>query len=651
MAATEVLNTSLESGLSGWTYDGAYWSDATDDARTGTHSLKCVIASPTTAKYAEYELPLPEVGAWYDYSFWFKTNSGFTGRVAAEICFYTAGGYQAGYNGVGYRTGNDATHIGWMLNTREQDAASWGAVTKVTLRIWITAGYTGTVWIDDVVVNQWPAHTFRTMIRRPNYRGTIYSGDSRTVNVGLDIVGSSARPLNTLKYSINMLDDEDNVVATIDRTGITAADWIEETIDTTGFAAGDYTIVSTLKLISDSSVIQTETLDLTISASAYPTNYIDSNNRWVRTTPVFPVGIYVAGAYDAGAVYANLAGGAFNLVMRYATQYMTQVQIEAEMTAAAAQGCKSMLDLACYNPGWGFDPDLFEMTRNERVAAFKTNANLAGWYTNDESGGLYRTSLQEHYDYIRANDPNHPIWQTSTYGQNIELLIPSADMVGPDYYVLNSGAALSAIGTYGLARWKNLMGARCPLFVLECSSYTAVATPTLQQMCCEAWQALCRGCRALMFYELRTAIADGVGHWTDVLTLSNQLYAIRNIAVGTDSAVQVTSSNANVLCITRTTTTDTYILAVNPTTGSITPTFSLGANTAISIESAIPGAAATDLAVAASQFTDTIESYGVRCYRLVQAPPGLPNTSRSRSNSLPCSMVRSGVLPCTRVRS
>ncbi|MCL5105314.1 MAG: carbohydrate binding domain-containing protein [Armatimonadetes bacterium] len=628
--ANLIFNPGFEVGAGGWSLPtGAQVVQSA--AHAGGQSLRIQAGLGVNPVVKQYIAVSP--GCPYTFSAWIRTQNVIGGTARIKLEWYDASGkYIGGYGSEGLSGTQDWTQPVEVTTVIPDNTA------RIAALLYMTKGSTGTAWFDDIQVGN--DMMFRSILRYPAYRGTIYPGRSKRVSVGIEFRQNTLAPVAYPRVNVAVLDRYGAQVGSGSKTSLSTTYWDNIKINLTYLAAGSYTVRVRLVNGSTGFVVRTLTLPLTIAASTtpYPKVYIDEYGRCVVDGKLFfPLGFYDNGMSASGmSDLDRISATKFNCIMNYTTSTGALKYTDAYLARAQSVGLKIIFSVKdCYSgTPWeptslGFWTGAFNIFKG-LVETYKNHPALLAWYINDELSNEYLPQIADRYNYIKSSDPNHPAWQVMTTATNHRAHVDNTDVLGVDDYPVFqqyrdklAQPPMSDFGKYTDYLRAAGMGARAIWMVPECSSqkpYNSLSQPpSFQQMMCLAYQGLIHGARGLVFFSLEYLTSDdGDAQFAAVRQLGDELDRIKPIALGIDAptTLKLTVSDARISVLSRMSGSNLYMLAVNPYNETVTAAFKLGSRViASSVRVGPPGIVQKTIPVTNGAFTDSLEPYGVRVYK------------------------------------
>ncbi len=634
LGANLVTNTGFESNTTGWTL-GASTARDTAVAHTGTSSIRLNGAAAPTSVYVNNLSCL--AGRKVKLTAWVKTliaDAASGGAVLEVKCFNTASRI------IGSRRSTAvATNGAWQQIQLITLIPINAATMRVTL---LNTSQTASAWFDDIICTFPDDVQFRTLIRQPQYRQTVYSGQPRKIIVGAEVYDSISYPASSLAIRADLLDTSSSVIATALLKTIINKSWQNIGISIPSSATGNLTVRTRLIIRATEAVLKETTGQVTISPSALPRVHFDVNNRCiVNGTPFFPIGIY--GNVTSTADLDRLKACGINTVLdtgMLSRSLTEQSDFLSALNSRNMMGVFSLKDI--YDPlhgettidAWGAWTGVSNTVAG-LVNANKNNQALLAWYINEDRTDDYIDQIKSTYTQITTLDPDHPCFQAIEGIQDYPAHAGIADITGFGTYPIwqrykdsASPADMPILGSQTRVANKAGMYSRPVWMITESGKFPQTPTsiaPTAQQMLCEAYQAIINGARGVFLNNLPNAKLDGEPQWQAMETVAANLKAIAPIALGQDVPAEetVTSNNTNVECVTRRVGDDVYILAVNTSNGTVSVSLAVPEKLASveghAVDRGVPGSVLQRIVMSTNTLTDSVTALGPKVYKLTKS--------------------------------
>jgi len=568
------------------------------------------------------------------FSAWVKTltsNASSGGPILEIKCFNTTGRIIGIRRSLAVATGG-----AWQ----QVQLVTLIPINVATMRVtMLNTSQTTYAWFDDISCMFPDEILFRTLIRQPQYRQTLYSGQSRKIIVGAEIYDSTSHPASSLAIRADLLDSGAKVINSASLKTIVNKSWQNLGISIPSSATGNITVRTRLIVRATDAVLNETNSQVVISSSALPQVYFDDNNRCiVNGTPFFPIGIYGNVTSTADLDHLNSCG--INVILDTGMLSRSLSEQSDFLDALNSRNMKAIFPLKdCYDPlhgettvdTWGGWTGVNNVITG-LVNANKGNQALLSWYINEERTDDYVDQIQATYSQIASLDPDHPCLQEIEGIDDYTTHVGISDVTGFDcfpvwqrYVDAASAACMPMLGSQTRVAVKSGMYSRPVWMVGEAGKFPQTASsvaPTAQEILCEAYTAIVNGARGVFFNNLPNLKLGGDPQWLALQTAAQNLKAITPIALGKDVPAdqKVTCSNTNIDCITRQVGNDVYILAVNTSYYTIPANFNVPEKLASleghAVESGIPGSSTQRILMSANVLADSISALGTRVYKL-----------------------------------
>ncbi len=628
LAGPSIPNFNFEKGTEGWAIDAADSQIVGEYARSEKHSLR--LTSRDISKPSFARTPVQCVaGHVYQAIAWVRTDHiegrGFGAVVGIE--WLDAAGKVIG---VSYSKGLKKSDNWIKLSMKFERAPAGTASGQMVIGI---TGATGRAWFDLVTVRETSELNlyFTSILKYPNYHETIYPGKPRRVSVGIALIDNDESPISGLKIAISVNSSEGKYIANVEKSNLSNTGRENFDINIGNQPPGEYQTVVKLIDKSTGSVLQSRVLKFRIAAAknAMPRVYIDEYNRCVVEGKLFfPIGFYTSTVDNDMAM---LKGSKFNCIMDYNSCRTSIDETNKLLDSLNAQGLKLIFSIKHLYTNINTGKPLWcesasGWTGQDNIAkgileTFKDHPAVLAWYINDELDKGYMPQLTERYNLVRKLDPNHPVWDVLYDGQDYVGHMSCSDILGIDNYPVFNKEPLEVFGNCTRDINDSLMGSRAIWMVPQGASIEGGQKPAFNEVIVMSYDALINGARGLVYYTLAELRSSDKPEemWATMKRVGAAMDRIKPIALGHDVAAEkrITVDDRRIHTITRTVNGKVYVLVANPSKFQFKGQFKLGQGLkADSIESTSPGRQSTTIQVKCGLFVDTIESYGVRVYRL-----------------------------------
>ena len=622
-----LINGDFEAGRNGimpvnWNGDHNVYS-LSEDAASGDHSLKYSNYDPSIYKLCTQSVDL-KPGMNYTAGIKVKTSD-ITGEdYGASFCvewfdengYWIGGAYPKGIKGT-----NDWLEINAVVSVPDN-------AQKVHYCCYVRKGMTGTAWFDDAYIYPYLNNKIRVVMLQPVYRGLLFAdGEQKIVlSVNLDNIN-----MNTSGFFLStaVLDSSGEELVK-DSTLITGCRKnYEINLDAVGIKEGYYT--ATMSLNNK----ERTTLDFwnkpirKISKENKPDVYFDDNKKLiVNNKKVFPLGMYWGALREDDLI--KYSESKFNFILPYSQP------TEEQMKLAEKYNIKVIYSVKDYYAGSQFVPSEIKslsdepVLLNQTVRRFKNNPALLAWYNNDEYPPEFIERLNEHYNVITAEDPNHPVLSIIIKPSQTDLYMNSTDIIGSDPYVIPNlkiymvGEAVETIAKKtndSQPVWMVIQAHNIGNYKEFIPNPQDYRSPTFDEIRCMSWQAICKGAGGLIYYSYfdlkRNTDIPFETQWSNLKNIVSEIYSFSDVLLSEENYdnVQVSNSSGDISWLDWTTknySNKLYIFAVNNGKGEGEISFLLPSKykTLQQVNGIIKKFSLKD-----SQFTDSFGNLEVKIYK------------------------------------
>lgn len=375
---------------------------------------------------------------------------------------------------------------------------------------------------------------------------------------------------------------------------------------------------------------------LALAASVFAVQ-IDKYNRCVVSGKLFfPIGISACEIVDSGDM-DRIADMGFNCVADTSLLQMGWPldKVENHLDEYHRRKLKLIFVLKdCYDGSkwavtrYGKWNGSFEVLKGA-VSSFRAHPAILAWLLNDEMSGERIPEIRERYNWIKKNDPNHPVYSVLYRRQDLENHTKLTDVFGVDAYPVYSSSheklgavPMAFFGEATRAAVKSVKNRQAVWMMPECASQRRTMSekcrpPTYEEMLCEAFQGLVYGARGIVFYNYTDLKFDGDAQMASVKRMVKALKEVEPFALGldVDRKLELSTSNTRVGVATRRAGETCYALAVNPYYRSARARFDLGSAVPPNLESRKSGGKWRKVKITDRSFYEELEPLGVREFR------------------------------------
>ncbi len=421
------------------------------------------------------------------------------------------------------------------------------------------------------------------------------------------------------------------------QAGTSTKSIVDVEFDVSGYSEDDYTILPTLRLLTDMSVVsesgiiyEPENQDYTfaISGDSLPRVYVNKDRNLV----VDRVETYIQAVNFARVVspvltpeeYRDLVADSALPVMMYGDIWTdTDAVITTFLDSCEAAGVKVIFGIK--DIGGSGTPAEQAAAAVLKVAAHKGHDAVIGWFLFDELGIYRYPDIKAIYDAVKAEDPDHPCmaillnlhseWETA-----LDLFIidwypvlwaayyrymgwwtwslPVAYWTYGEYLQDAADAFMDSRPVWGMPDMGRMAVAgidpnTIKWLIGDLVTWNYYAAPTYAEMLNYAYQSIVYGTKAMVWFSLQHMyLWDGLTQWAWVKEVAEASHDLAGLFLADASTIDAASSNAKVACVAKVYNGDTIIVGVNMSASPQTATITWGTTT----------------------ISETIEGFGVRIW-------------------------------------
>lgn len=500
-----VVNSGFEQSKNGimpddWYGDNHVYS-LDNESYTGEHSLKYSNQDSSVYKLCTQQLNI-KPGMNYSAGVKIKTLNISGSDYGASFCVewvddegkWLGGTYPKGIKGT-----NNWTEIKSVISVPFNAG-------KVSFSCYVRKGMTGTAWFDDAFIQPYMTGKINVMLIEPVYRGLLF------INKNQNIV---------LKVSLNDINTEGSFLTT-SLSDSAGKEFIREvkglTIDKQDYIIrliasavpeGNYIVTVNLNNQKNVRIDSWSTPIGKIGREKEPAVYFDDNkNLIVNNKKIFPLGMYWGTITEEDLkTYTQCK---FNFLLPYSPPTDIQMELTEKYNVKVIYSVKD------YFAGVKYAPKAIKSQADEmsllakKVEQLRDNSSLLAWYINDEYPPDFIDRLNQHYKFIKSNDPDHPVLSIIINPEQADLYLNSTDIIGSDPYVIPN-LALEKVGEATSTISRKVQNS-CPVWMViqahNIGNYTEFIrnpqdyrTPTYDEMRSMSWQAICEGADGLIYYS------------------------------------------------------------------------------------------------------------------------------------------------------
>jgi hypothetical protein len=512
--------------------------------------------------------------------------------------------------------------------------------STVTVRLANYNNTTGTVWFDDIRLEEQRGPAVDVFLLHPNFRGMLFDDQPQSMRFDVSVNPPSG-DASDYRVSATLKDEvSGQVVATETYPG--AANFVAE-LDGGGMAMGRAYLATFSLQDSAGTTVSTYPAYRVSRAPAAARSQMniafDSKNRvLVHGVPRFVLGVYDSqGSYSthddawesqlwSPTGQRRMNGMKINFYLNYWMGEAPADAMKALMTNLQKHGVMYLQTGNCFDD-FATGPEFLINGPDSYVTDLNSHDGLGGFYTVDECVATLAPSAFQQYDRLRRLAPDTLTFTTNFGTPELTLWRDSADVLSTDPYPLFGAAPAGGYDHGEVADWTALTrdtvkDARPIMTVLQFFKFTAQGRfPTLAEMRNHAWMAVAEGAKGLWWWSLGanalSAVcsdwcAERTGYMNNLKAVVNELADLEPVLLA-DDAPGALAGNSNPATIrTKVKLVDGrgYIIAYNATNTTTSATFRW--NTAPGTVSV--NAERRSLGVSTNSFTDSFGPFAAHVY-------------------------------------
>ncbi len=552
-----VVNGSFEQSKNGimpdnWNGDNLVYS-LSNESFSGKHSLKYSNHDTSVYKLCTQILNI-QPGMNYTAGVKIKAEN-ITGRdFGASFCVEWAdekGKWMGGNYPKGIKGTNDWTDINSVISIPDN-------AKTISFCCYVRKGMTGTAWFDDAFIEPYLNGKIKVMLLRPVYRGLLFDNKNQDIILSVNLRNIEISPegliLTTVLYdSTDKEFIKDIKVLTTDKR-----DYIIN-LNPSVIPTGSYSLKVSLTDKNNSAIDSLSTLIRKIRSENAPAVYFDENKILVvNNKKVFPLGMYWGSiSEDDLKIYSQ---SKFNFLLPYSQP------TDEQMKLAAKYNMKVIYSVKDYYAGSQYVPAEIKSFADEKtilgktVEHFRNHPSLLAWYNNDEYSPEFMDRLNEHYNYIVSEDPDHPVLSIIINPVQSELYLNSTDIIGSDPYVVPN-LPLDKVGEATLTISRKVDNSRPVWMVIQAHNIGNYGefipnpqdyrAPTYDEMRSMSWQAICEGADGLIYYSYfdlkRNPDVPFEVQWSNLKRIAGEIDTFSNVLLSVEKtdSIRVNSSRGD----------------------------------------------------------------------------------------------------------
>ncbi len=485
-----------------WNGDTGVYSFNTE-AASGHHSLKYSNPDSSVYKICSQLLNI-KAGLTYSAGVSIKTLNISGKDYGASFCVewldkngkWYGGSYPKGIKGT-----NKWTEINSIITVPED-------ANKVLFCCYVRKGMTGTAWFDNAFIKPYRANRMDVMLLEPDYRGMVLEDKDSAVIFSVNLENFSLNLRGA--YILATINDSIRNTFTHNLTKIDPNKLNYKIhLNIENIPNGNYSLDVSLKSGNGKLIDSYQTNIKKMPGTEVSEVYFDDHKRLIENgSAVFPLGMYWDSINEKDlTVYSQ---SKFNFILPYSPPN------DEQMRLADKYHLKVVYSVKDFYFGTQFAPkeiksiaDEYTLLKNT-VQQFRNDPALLAWYTNDEYTPDFLQRLNEHYNVLATEDPNHPVLSIIVYPEQADLYLNSTDIIGSDPYVVPN-SQLFKVGNAVKTITKEVQNSRPVWMVIQAHNIgnyrefipnpKDYRTPTYDEMRSMSWQAICNGADGLIYYS------------------------------------------------------------------------------------------------------------------------------------------------------
>jgi hypothetical protein len=408
----------------------------------------------------------------------------------------------------------------------------------------------GTVWFDDVRLEEQQAQAVDVFMRYPNFRGMLFDDGPATLRFDVAVTPPGG---DLSRYRVTgTLRDEATGQVLLSQNYAAAASFEAELTGTLMQHGRPYLVTFSLVDLSTNQAVYTypayRVSRVPAGARASLNVAFDERNRvLVRGVPRFVLGVYDSGSSysTSDAFWENqlwsptgdrrLDGIKINFYLNY---WFGEAPLDAMRALMANLQRRGVMYLQTGNCFDRFAAgNQFNINNSDAyVRDFGAQAGSGGYYTIDECLSSLIPGAFAQYDRLRRLDPDSITFSTNFGNPDLPLWRDVADIVSTDPYPLFGAQPAAGYNHGQVGQWtartrEAVKDARPFMTVLQFFQFTSQGRwPTLAEMRNHAWMAIVEGARGLWWWSLGdNALRNVCSGWcAQKTTYMNNLRAVIN---------------------------------------------------------------------------------------------------------------------------
>jgi len=442
----------------------------------------------------------------------------------------------------------------------------------VTIRLENFNNLTGTVWFDDLKLEEQKSPDVQVFMLYPNFRGMLFDDQSQTMKFDLTVTPPGDDFAGYLVRGV--LKDEISGQELRSQDYAAAPNFVADLEGGSMQPGRAYLVTFSLVNRSNNAVVSTypayRVSRVPGSARASMNVSFDAKNRVL----VHGVPRFVLGVYDSGLNYNTTDAFWENLLWSpTGERRMNGMNINFYLNywygEAPASAMKAMMDnLAKHDVMYLQTGNCFDKfpagqqflinSSDAYVRDIGAHPNSGGYYTVDECISTLIPGAFAQYDRLRRLDPDSLTFMTNFARPDLMLWRDSADILSTDPYPLyhiepSGGYDHSEVGDWTARTRDAVKDARPVMTVLQFFKFTDQGRfPTLPEMRNHAWMAVVEGARGLFWWNLGVNglrevcagwCAQKTGYMNNLKTVINEVAALEPVLLADDAPGALTGNS------------------------------------------------------------------------------------------------------------
>ena len=517
----------------------------------------------------------------------------------------------------------------------------------VTIKLENYNNATGTVWFDDLKLQEQQAPAVQVFMLYPNFRGMLFDDQPQTMKFDVTVAPPGG---DFTRYTVRgTLSDEASGQQLLTRDYAAQASFVADLEGGLMQAGRAYTATFALVDPSSNAVVSSypayRVSKVPGSARSSMNVSFDAQNRVL----VHGVPRFVLGVYDSRSSYSTtdafwenqlwsptgerrLSGTPINFYLNYWYGQAPADAMKSLMSNVQKHGVMYLQTGNCFNTS-AASSDFAINASDAYVVDIGAHPASGGYYTIDECLSSLIPGAFAQYDRLRRLEPDSITFMANFGRPDLVLWRDSVDIVSTDPYPLYGAEPSGGYDHGEVGRWTavardTVKDSRPIMTVLQFFKFTSQGRfPTLQEMRNHAWMAIVEGARGLWWWSLGDnalmAVCSGwcaekTGYMNNLTTVVNEIAALEPVLLATDApgALLGNSNTGAIHTKVKVVGGLGYVFAYNTTNATVSATFTW--NTAP--ETVTVNAEGRALSASGNAFTDSFSPYQAHVYVITGSP-------------------------------